>query len=534
MQKFGNKAALRSTGWNAAVLALLVAIALVMLPAWALAGDSSERSFDVRLGQRLYPLASERGGAELRLSRSESKVMRHVFDELASEARRQYSLPYSLHVTSSTAKVDAWAYPDGSVWVTMGLVRAIRQETEFAGIIAHQLAHAALRLGVRAVASPEAQTQLRALADGKISPKDRSLGKIVTAVAGEYTTATGEAEADSLAAVFLRRAGYSRDGLQRAWGRLVAQDPKSPVLRSHPHPDVKPWTEPESGSMVIVITSPPGAAPAPPVPYVPGGGGIAIVPSNPAPYPPPVVSPATPPVTVSPEGSARPARERRSAFGVTMGFGAYPLPFESKAVNLTYDDGVDDYTLTLTQRDKEATGVFRMDFETVTAGGTTLGFGGGGGVSDVFANKDLGLFFLEGGVGQQIAKSDAANLTIGAFVTGAWLSGRVYTVEAFGDPDLSVMQVGDAFIPAGTAVNAEAGVVGAGVRAKASGTLARGVQWHASVQYHKTTKDDFQFTATDEFGQRVAIPFTGAGPDSGPDAFAPSGFSYSLGVGFRF
>jgi hypothetical protein len=107
-----------------------VIVALLALSPFSAAARASEssaqRNFDVRLGQRLYSLATERGGAELRLSRSESRVMRRVFDDLASEARKQYNLPYSLHVTSSTSKIDAWSYPDGSVWVTMGLVRAVR------------------------------------------------------------------------------------------------------------------------------------------------------------------------------------------------------------------------------------------------------------------------------------------------------------------------------------------------------------------------------------------------------------------------
>jgi hypothetical protein len=389
------------------------------------------------------------------------------------------------------------------------------------------LAHAALRLGVRANSTPETQALLERAADGRVALTDKSLGKLLASISGEYTTAAGEKDADELAAILLRHARFDRNALDRAWGRIIAADAKAPVLRAHPHPDVKPWTEPESGTMVIVITN--VTQPAPPV--YPPSGGIAIVPANPVPPPAP---PILPPTRIPESRSSASHSERWGGFAVSAGFGAYPLAFDAKAVSMAYNDGTTSYNLPFNQSDKESNGVFRMDMETATKGGMALNFGGGMGITDVFgANRDLGLFFLEGGVGKRLTVSESANLTIGAYLAGAWLNGRVWTVP--GGPYDYMSVDSDAYqLDSGTPVYAGAGVIGAGVRAKASGSISSSLGWFASVQYQSTSQDEIKFTATDWDGTVVTIPFTPTTPDSAPSKFDATGLSYNMGLEFRF
>src|SRR5262249_25044475 len=54
--------------------------------------------------------------------------------------------PYSFKI-ADLPEVNAFAFPGGLVYITRGTIEAARSEGELAGVIAHQIAHIALRHG---------------------------------------------------------------------------------------------------------------------------------------------------------------------------------------------------------------------------------------------------------------------------------------------------------------------------------------------------------------------------------------------------
>jgi len=113
----------------------------------------------------------------------------------------------------NTPAVDAFAFPGGPVYLTRGTIEIARSEGELAGVIAHEIAHIALRHGAcQASKSYLAQAGLGAMGGmtgaGEVT-------KIIGAVGGfgfnsiflKYSP-EAEAEANALGAQLLTRAGY--------------------------------------------------------------------------------------------------------------------------------------------------------------------------------------------------------------------------------------------------------------------------------------------------------------------------------------
>jgi len=120
--------------------------------------------------------------------------------------------PFSFKIVNSP-EVDAFAFPGGPVYITRGTIEAARTEDELAGVIAHEIAHVALRHGAsQASKAYLAQAGLGVLGGMVVEGKVVS---IVGAVGGfgfntiflKYSP-EAEVDANSLAAQILALAGY--------------------------------------------------------------------------------------------------------------------------------------------------------------------------------------------------------------------------------------------------------------------------------------------------------------------------------------
>jgi predicted Zn-dependent protease len=115
-----------------------------------------------------------------------------------------------------SAEANAYAAPGGYILVTKGLVALMKDESELAGVLAHEVMHVdrkhalkAMRRGglLQAGARLSNRTELMAMANGLISMLERGYGK------GD------ELDADKEGTLCLARAGYDATGLVRALQR---------------------------------------------------------------------------------------------------------------------------------------------------------------------------------------------------------------------------------------------------------------------------------------------------------------------------
>jgi predicted Zn-dependent protease len=141
--------------------------------------------------------------------------------------------------------VNAFAAPGGYVFVTRGLLLRMRNESELAGVMAHEIAHVLKRHHLQAI-QKNAQTGLAAnlasLAAGSSKHSDladKAIG------AGTELYARGldkgdEFEADRMGVVIAARAGYDPYGLPAVLQTLEAINPQDSNLalmfKTHPAP----------------------------------------------------------------------------------------------------------------------------------------------------------------------------------------------------------------------------------------------------------------------------------------------------------
>ena len=198
---------------------------------------------EVQLGQQAAADAQRQ--LPMLNDRSVTNYANTIVRRLAQVApHREY--PYQARVVNSS-DINAFALPGGFIYVHRGLIEAARTEGELAGVIAHEMAHVALRHGTAQVSKAYA-AQLGVGALGQILGGGRRNSQVWNVV-GNLGLSTlfmkfsrsAEDEADSLGARMMAEAGYNPIEMANFFDLLQAQQKRNPssveqFFSSHPAP----------------------------------------------------------------------------------------------------------------------------------------------------------------------------------------------------------------------------------------------------------------------------------------------------------
>ncbi len=154
--------------------------------------------------------------------------------------------PYSFRVVNAS-DWNAFALPGGPVYVTRGIIEAVAGEGELAGVIAHEIAHVALRHGTNQASKAYlAQAGIGLL--GGLLGGQGTTGQIIQAVGGFGLNAlflkfsrTAESQADIVGAQIMARAGYDPVAMASMFSMLRQQQGREPgkvaqFFSDHPSP----------------------------------------------------------------------------------------------------------------------------------------------------------------------------------------------------------------------------------------------------------------------------------------------------------
>ena len=164
---------------------------------------------------------------------------------LALQTERPH-LPWRFGVTDD-ADVNAFAMPGGTILITRGLYEKFRNESELAGVLAHEISHVVKKHQLKAIKSAlghEWQADIAvAVAEKKGSSDAKRTLKAYTA--GTELFARGldkddEFEADRMGVVIAARGGYNPFGLVGSLQTLDAVNPADGAValmfKTHPSP----------------------------------------------------------------------------------------------------------------------------------------------------------------------------------------------------------------------------------------------------------------------------------------------------------
>lgn len=133
---------------------------------------------------------------------------------------------YEFNVVNDDA-FNAFALPGGKVFINTGLLLSVNSEAEFAGVMAHEVAHAALSHGFEKMTRANLFSNLSAIIP---------LGDIASALINLDYSRQKERQADMVGTRVIATAGYAADGTLNSFVALKSQERGARIdfLSSHP------------------------------------------------------------------------------------------------------------------------------------------------------------------------------------------------------------------------------------------------------------------------------------------------------------
>ena len=155
--------------------------------------------------------------------------------------------PYQFRLVNAS-DINAFALPGGYMYVQRGLIEASKSEGYLAGVMAHEMAHVALRHGTNQASKAYLGQMGLGVLSGLLGRDSANTAQAIQAVGGFGLNAmflkfsrTDEAQADVVGAQMMARAGYDPQDMVGFFEMLSAQQKKEPgkvarFFSSHPPP----------------------------------------------------------------------------------------------------------------------------------------------------------------------------------------------------------------------------------------------------------------------------------------------------------
>jgi len=198
---------------------------------------------DVEIGRQAATEAERQ--LPLLNDRAVNTYLNRVIQRLAAQAPGA-KYPYQIKAVNAM-EINAFSLPGGPMYVNRGLIATARSEAELAGVLAHEMAHVALRHGTtQASKAYLGQAGLSIL--GGLLGRSSSTSRIINSVGGFGLNAAflkfsrdDEYEADATGADMMARAGYDPAAMADFFALLRQEQGRDPnklerFFSSHPPP----------------------------------------------------------------------------------------------------------------------------------------------------------------------------------------------------------------------------------------------------------------------------------------------------------
>jgi predicted Zn-dependent protease len=210
---------------------------------------------DVKLGKQLaqeinndpatYPLLDEVQYA------TAYSHLRRITDALLNTGEINYrdKFEWKIKIIKDDATLNAFCAPGGYIYVYTGLIKFLDKESELAGVMGHEIAHADLRHSTDRLTTAYGLDFLLGLILGKNSS---SIKDVAANLALLSYSRKSETQADEYSVRYLCKTDYQPNGTAGFFQKLVdsGQGGKTPAwLSTHPAPDkrvqnINKWAEP--------------------------------------------------------------------------------------------------------------------------------------------------------------------------------------------------------------------------------------------------------------------------------------------------
>jgi beta-barrel assembly-enhancing protease len=178
-----------------------------------------------------FPILPENGNETV------YRYVRGITSKLLNTGQVQYSdkFAWQVRIIADDKTLNAFCTPGGYIYVYTGLIKFLDSEDQLAGVMGHEIAHAALRHSTRQMTQAYGIAALSSIITGKSSPG--LIEQIAQGLLSLKFSRNHETEADHYSVVYLCSTGYNAAGAAGFFKKISEKGGSVPeFLSTHPDP----------------------------------------------------------------------------------------------------------------------------------------------------------------------------------------------------------------------------------------------------------------------------------------------------------
>ena len=189
-------------------------------------------SAEIEKDQKTYPILPERGNEEA------YKYIRGLTDKILNSGQVAYrnEFEWKVKIIKDDNTLNAFAVPGGYLYVYTGLIKYLDSEDQLAGVMGHEIAHAALRHSTQQMSKIYGLDAVRAVVTGK--QDGGTLSQMALGIISLSFSRKHEAQADEYSVRYLCNSSYNAAGAAGFFEKIKekggSQTPE--FLSTHPDP----------------------------------------------------------------------------------------------------------------------------------------------------------------------------------------------------------------------------------------------------------------------------------------------------------
>jgi len=174
----------------------------------------------------------------------ETQYIRQLGTRLVATIPQEYSWPFEFHVVPQK-EINAFALPGGQMFINIGTVSAAKNESELAGVMAHEMSHVYMQHSAKQAAKAQKTELLAGIASAVLGSRGGIVGQVgqmgiqmgAQGLMMKYSR-SDESQADAVGAMMLYKAGFNPQGMVDFFQTMGSQSGSAPpeFFSSHPNP----------------------------------------------------------------------------------------------------------------------------------------------------------------------------------------------------------------------------------------------------------------------------------------------------------
>lgn len=217
-------------------LALLIACGGLGVNLFSIEDDKqlgSELDGQIETSPQEYPILSESNYPEA------YAYLRAIRDEIldSGQVDHESDFDWEIHIIEDDTVLNAFAAPGGYLYFYTGLIKYLESEDHFAGVLAHEIAHAAHRHSTDALTREYGTSILLDILLGENA--DFIAVDIARGLGSLAFSRSAESDSDEQSVIYLAETQYACNGAAGFFEKLLEEGAGSPpeFLSTHPNPD---------------------------------------------------------------------------------------------------------------------------------------------------------------------------------------------------------------------------------------------------------------------------------------------------------